>query len=260
MKPIISTKTLPLIDGTMDVLDVHLVTLACESGNCYDFTRTYNGYDYECDKCAFCKGETESGRNHCKMPKEHRACVMHCYPQSTYFYYEPLTKKDLDKMSKTIHCNDNDTEMTIEFFKQGVLEHQIKYKFQAIDKHVSGCSKCDFRKCKSCLAYLKGNTLCDASKRPDRKNGYWIREEALEMKLKKEAARKVRETKYLALPPHQPARYDIKREGAGWGTNVYRTGLFGLFVTAPKRYVYAKREQARNGDISHAIGEHGRIG
>jgi len=50
----------------------------------------------------------------------------------------------------------------------------------------------------------------------------------------------------------------VKRERNGWGVNVWFGGATGP-ATEIRRYVYRTREQARNADISHDIGSHGRI-
>ena len=51
---------------------------------------------------------------------------------------------------------------------------------------------------------------------------------------------------------------DIRREGAGWGVNVWFGGWNGL-GTNLRRYVYRTKRQAQNGDISDGVGSSGRI-
>ena len=56
-------------------------------------------------------------------------------------------------------------------------------------------------------------------------------------------------------------RRDVRKEGDGWGVTVWFGGAYrGSIATNVARYIYRTREQARDGDIAHSVGRHGRIG
>jgi len=60
-----------------------------------------------------------------------------------------------------------------------------------------------------------------------------------------------------------PVCRDVRREERGeiegWGVTVTFGGGFGGFASTIRRYIYATRAQARDGDISDAPGDRGRI-
>ena len=56
----------------------------------------------------------------------------------------------------------------------------------------------------------------------------------------------------------RPLAKFLQREGDGWGVNVW-SGAFNGIAGESRRYIYKTYAEARNGDISHEIGKHGRI-